>query len=53
MWTINKILLTINACVSVVAFYHGYYASAGFHSTVVATMLAIYFAGEARKAKEQ
>ena len=50
MWTLNKVLLTINACVSVAALFYGYYGVAGFHSTVVASMLAVHFAGVAHKA---
>ena len=53
MWNINKILLVANACLAVVSFYHGYYASAGFHSTAVAAMLAIHFAAEAAKARKE
>ena len=52
MWTLNKVLLTINACVSVVSLYHGYYGVAGLHSTVVASMLAVHFAGVAHKANK-
>jgi F0F1-type ATP synthase assembly protein I len=53
MHILNKILLTINACVSVAALFYGYYGIAGFHSTVVATMLAIHFAAEAHKARKE
>jgi hypothetical protein len=52
MHILNKILLTINACVSVAALFYGYYGIAGFHSTIVASMLAVHFAGVAHKANK-